>query len=166
MTIAEREALSIQEWEQLENPFADPYVVTTIEFEGHTFIFPTRADVQNLKVGDLAPVCLGGDENGMAVVQEIRHRGTDICGKQFVGYEAKLDEAATITGSIKEDELQRTWGFTHKFTSHELDVIEAKLTGLRGAEYPKVNFWAREYGLHIYLAARYVRCREMLGPAY
>jgi len=84
---------------------------------------PTRQDVESLKVGDMALNCFGRQ----AEVVEISFRGTDLKGKQFVGVKLDFGPNSTITQSFKEDELVRHVGTSAKYTSHQLDVIEAEM---------------------------------------
>lgn len=68
--------------------------------DGILVVRPTREDVQNLKVGDMAPNCFGK----MAAVVSIFAQRDDIKGKAFVCYYTENGPGSTISGSMKEDE--------------------------------------------------------------
>lgn len=72
---------------------------------------PTREDVENLKVGDLAPDCFGK----MRRVTEIFARREDINGKLFVCFYTEFGERSTMSGSMKEDEIVATTEISSKF---------------------------------------------------
>ena len=81
---------------------------------------PTRSEIQNLKVGDLALDCFGR----MSEVVSIHAQKDDIHGKAFVCYYTALDSGATISHSEKQGKLTRTLPLCHQYTSRELDEIE------------------------------------------
>jgi hypothetical protein len=84
---------------------------------------PTRSDIEAMQVGDKAMNCFGRP----ARVVEVSFRGTDIKGKAYVGVKLNFGPNSTITQSFKEDELVRHVGTSAKFTSHQLDDIEAEM---------------------------------------
>lgn len=84
---------------------------------------PTRTDIESLVVGDKAMDCFGKQNE----VAKIEHKGFDINGKMFICYATWFSHATTISMSMKEDELVRHVGTSAKFTSHQLDDIEAEM---------------------------------------
>lgn len=90
---------------------------------------PDRSDVENLKVGDLAPDCFGR----MARVTKIFGNGTDINGKRFVCYMCAMSDRDTIengcgcSASMKDGKLIRTVALTGIFTSAECDNLEEEM---------------------------------------
>ncbi len=85
---------------------------------------PTLHDIESLKVGDIAIDCFGCE----AEIVEITHRGPDRKGRIFIRY---CTASGIIGGktsmSMKEDELVRHVATSAKFTSHQLDDIEADM---------------------------------------
>jgi len=87
---------------------------------------PTRQDIDDLKVGDLALNCWGK----LAVVAEICCRKDDIGGKRFVLYYTRTSDTSTMSMSMKEGKLVRHANIL--CTSAETDAIErSMLTGIR-----------------------------------
>lgn len=84
---------------------------------------PTRNDIESMQVGDKAMDCFGKSNE----VVKVEHKGTDINGKLFVCYATWFSHATSISMSMKEDELVRHVGTSAKFTSHQLDLIEAEM---------------------------------------
>lgn len=85
---------------------------------------PTRTDIESLQEGDSAPDCFGK----LSKVVEVGHRGSDTKGKSFVMYFTAFgSDGSTCSMSMKEDELVRHVGTSAKFTSHQLDDIEAEM---------------------------------------
>lgn len=86
-----------------------------------TLYFPSRDDVRNLKVGDLAPDCFGN----IKPVLSITFAGDDIHGKAYVGYYTQLVNGdGKVSMSIKEDEIVSTVRASDLFTSAELQAIQ------------------------------------------
>ena len=83
---------------------------------------PTRGDIENLKVGDLAPDCFGG----MCPVVEITAMKEDILGKLFVCYYTLLSETSRISHSMTEDETVPTIPLTSRWkTSDRAPLVGA-----------------------------------------
>jgi hypothetical protein len=83
---------------------------------------PTRAEIEALKEGDLAPDCFGN----WKLVTKIYGRGNDLNGKAYVCYYTEFGPGASISNSLSEGKINRTVALTGKFTSHELDLMEKK----------------------------------------
>lgn len=84
---------------------------------------PTRADVEAVTVGELAPDCFGY----MAEVKEIFARQEDCNGKLFVCYYTKHGgNGGSVSNSIKEGQVCRDVGTTRAFKSGELDKYDIK----------------------------------------
>ena len=81
---------------------------------------PTRAEIQSLEVGDLAPDCFGSWRR----VTRIYARGADVKGKAYVCYHTEFGPTSSISNSLKEGEIHRSVALTGKNTSHELDEME------------------------------------------
>lgn len=84
-----------------------------------TLAFPTREDVQNLRVGDLAPDCFGRS----SVVTEIFAQRDDIRGNAFVCFYVKFG-SGLCSNSLKENELERTLRASNVATSNDLRELE------------------------------------------
>jgi hypothetical protein len=84
---------------------------------------PTRSEIEALKEGDLAPDCFGQWRR----VTKIFSRGDDN-GKAFVCFYTEFGPGASISNSLKEGEINRTVALKGKYTSHELDLIEKRLS--------------------------------------
>ncbi len=84
---------------------------------------PTRAEIEAIKEGDLAPDCFGQWRR----VIKIFARGDDVNGKAYICYYTEFGANASISNSLKEGEINRTVGLTGKYTSHELDILEESL---------------------------------------
>lgn len=82
---------------------------------------PTRAEIDALKEGDLAPDCFGHWKR----VTRIFAKGNDVNGKAYVCYYTEFGQGASISNSLKEGELNRTVALTGKYTSHEIDIMES-----------------------------------------
>ena len=84
--------------------------------------FPTRADIEGLKVGDVVPDCFGKPREVLA----IHCRQEDEKGKLFVHYSTTLgeDRTCSVSNSAKEDRLERSVRASDLFTSAELDALE------------------------------------------
>jgi hypothetical protein len=82
--------------------------------------FPTREDVQGLKLGDLAPNAFGK----LARVTSINVQCDDVNGKAFACYAVQWGEHWTMANSIKQDEIFRTVSLSLHFRSAEIDVAE------------------------------------------
>jgi len=85
---------------------------------------PTRAEIQSMEVGDLAPDCFGHWRR----VTKVYAKGHDVNGKAYVCYYTEFGPGASISNSLKEGEINRTVALTGKFTSHELDILEKSLS--------------------------------------
>ena len=88
--------------------------------------YPSREDVLNLKVGDLAPDYAGR----MRKVVEIYGRGMNPKGQAFVCYYVTHGEGDTrsrVSDSLVEDRLHRDINLTRANTSADLDRAEALL---------------------------------------
>jgi len=85
---------------------------------------PTRSEIEALKEGDLAPDCFGQWRR----VTKIFSRGDDVNGKAFVCFYTEFGPGASISNSLKEGEINRTVALKGKYTSHELDLIEKRLS--------------------------------------
>ncbi|MEN6533253.1 MAG: hypothetical protein ABFD89_06290 [Bryobacteraceae bacterium] len=81
------------------------------EIDGVLVTRPTRADVESLSVGDLAPDVFGR----MAPVSEVFARGDDINGRAYACYYTRFGERGGISGSIKEGEPVGTVPATSKW---------------------------------------------------
>ena len=69
------------------------------EVDGWPVTVPTRAEVEGLRPGDIAPtVC------GELPVIEVTCQKNDIHGKAFVCYICRFGPTSSITGSMKEGE--------------------------------------------------------------
>lgn len=82
-----------------------------IDSEGILITTPTRQDVLDLKVGDLAPNCFGR----MAKVTSIYAQKDDVHGKAFVCFYTEWGTNATMSHSIKEDETVATIPLVAKY---------------------------------------------------
>lgn len=88
-----------------------------------TVTLPSVGDIMNLRVGHQAPTCfhaLGSK------VTEIFARDVDVHGKAFVCYYAEFGEQSQISYSLKQDTLDRTFSLCSRYTSSELDALEAQ----------------------------------------
>lgn len=82
-----------------------------------TAIRPLRAEIQALKVGDLAPDCFGR----MSEVIDIFGRGDDIKGKAYVCYNTAFGSpGGKCSMSLKEGEISRDVQTTRFATSDEI----------------------------------------------
>jgi hypothetical protein len=85
---------------------------------------PTRKQLEDLKVGDLALDCFGH----MREIKKITTKKEDIHGRFFCHYHTKFgDDRSTMSMSQKEGVLTRTVHLSTKYTSRELDTIEQEL---------------------------------------
>ena len=95
-----------------------------------TLYFPTREDVQGLKVGDYAPDCFGRE----AEVIEITYSGDDIHGRAYVGYYTAFgSNHGRISMSVKQDCIVSTVRVSDLFTSAEIDGIQYRACQTHGA---------------------------------
>jgi hypothetical protein len=86
--------------------------------------FPTREDIVNLKVGDLAIDAFGK----MARVVGIHAQRDDIKGRAFVCYYTEHGfPGSTCSMSRKERKVTRTVALSIVYTSAEIDAIEKQL---------------------------------------
>lgn len=69
----------------------------------------------------------------MAEVVNIIGCGTDVNGRAFVCFDTRLSETSTVSGSMKEDTIVRTFRLTHRYKSAEIDAMEAQM------RYARVN---------------------------
>lgn len=92
-----------------------------------TVEFPTRDQVESLRVGDVAPDCFGG----LSPVVEIFARGDDIEGRAFVCYYSSVRGTLKVSNSMKQDTVARGVRICDFATSHEITVAErcARETG-------------------------------------
>lgn len=86
-------------------------------------LIPTRTQVQNLTVGQLALNCFGN----YAEVVSITGQGNDINGKAYVCFTLRFGPHSTISQSYKEGELVITTALSREYTSAQLDMIERKM---------------------------------------
>ncbi len=85
---------------------------------------PTLHDIESLEVGDMAMDCFGKRSQ----VSQITHRGITLSGKTFIlYYTVSPTSNGQISMSMKEDELVRHVSTSAKFTSWQLDDIEADM---------------------------------------
>lgn len=75
--------------------------VRTTQGQQLTVVVPTREDIWNLQVGDMAPSCFPEPRR----VVRIYARKDDIHGKAFVCYYTEFGDGASISESAKEDEM-------------------------------------------------------------
>ena len=84
--------------------------------DGLLIVKPTREDVQNLKVGDLAPNCFGQ----FSRVTEIYAQRDNIHGKAFVCFYTEFgSNGSTISGNLVEDEIVPTIPLTSRYLRSE-----------------------------------------------
>ncbi len=90
---------------------------------------PSRAEVLNLRPGDLALDCFGR----WAKVVSISARGFDTRRRAYVCFYLQFgSRGSTISASMKESELVRTVALTRLYDSAELDAIERQLRAEQG----------------------------------
>ena len=89
---------------------------------------PTRAEIEALEVGDLAPDCFGH----WKLVTRIFGRGDDINGKAYVCYYTEYGVRGSISNSLKEGQINRTVPLCGRYTSHELDQMEGNYCEVAG----------------------------------
>lgn len=85
-------------------------------FDGVIVERPTREDVQNLKVGDMALNPFGR----YAEVKNIFAQKDDINGKAFVCYYTDYGPGSTISNSAKEGEVTPSMAVTSKYMQNYL----------------------------------------------
>ena len=86
---------------------------------------PTRDEVASLKIGDYSLDCFGQ----MAEVVRVSFRGQDMLGRAYVGYYTRSRSGNGSTSmSIKQGCITRTAALSCKYTSDEIDEIEANMT--------------------------------------
>jgi hypothetical protein len=83
---------------------------------------PTRAEIEALKEGDLAPDCFGHWRR----VTKVYAKGHDVKGKAYVCYYTEFGQGASLSNSLKEGEVHRTVALTARYSSRELDDLEEK----------------------------------------
>lgn len=94
--------------------------VTASDGMVHIAIVPTRNDILNLKVGDLAPYIFG-----VGVVAEVYARRDDIHGKAFVCYYVE-QEHGRISADAKEDVMCENIGWKVDWVGVEMDKLRAQ----------------------------------------
>jgi hypothetical protein len=93
-----------------------------------TVTMPTREDVLNLHVGDLAPSSFGDRR-----VVEIFACGDNVHGQAYVLYYVEFgDNGSRVSHSLTEDQINRPVNSVH--TSAELDWIECQNRGPHAAK--------------------------------
>lgn len=92
---------------------------------------PTRNDIINLKVGDMALSSFGKWE----VVSKIFASGINSNGKAYVCFYTMSNSGLNCSNSYTEGELVRTVALSYLFTSHELDKIENDINNYKSAKY-------------------------------
>ena len=93
--------------------------INQITVDGRTMPMPTRDDINNLVVGDVAPHSLGESP-----VVSISYIGDDVNGKRFVGYYCQFGaNGGTISGSLKEGEI--LWPINDPHTYEQRCAIRA-----------------------------------------
>ena len=86
--------------------------------------FPTREEIQALKVGDFTIDCFGK----VAEVTQITAQRDDINGRAFVCYYTRFgSNNGAMSMSRKQDTITRTVRVSNKHTSAEIDTLEASL---------------------------------------
>jgi hypothetical protein len=93
--------------------------INTIWIEDMTAYKPTREDILNLEVGDVAPYTFGESR-----VTEITAKSTDINGKWFVCYYVQYGDNAQMSHSLKEGEVDRQMSLCTRFTSAQIDRFD------------------------------------------
>lgn len=83
---------------------------------------PTRKQIEDLKVGDLALDCFGH----IREITAIFAKKEDLQGRLFCCYYTKMGDGS-CSMSQKEGVLTRTVHLTGRYTSRELDSLEQKL---------------------------------------
>lgn len=85
-------------------------------------IMPTRKNIEDLKVGDVAPFVFGESK-----VVEIHARREDVNGRLFVCYYVEWGaNGGRMSASMKEGEIVRTLAVTNAYTSSEIHDLEAR----------------------------------------
>lgn len=87
-------------------------------------IIPSKEDVINLSVGDYVLDTWGRNQ---AKVVDIYGYGLTPDGKEWVCFHQQFGPHSTISNDRVEDRLQRTVALTCRFTSHQLDDLEAEM---------------------------------------
>jgi hypothetical protein len=82
--------------------------------------FPSRKDIESLKLGDLAPNAFGK----LARVVAITNRREDVSGKLFACYTVEGGERSTTTNLMKENEVIGTIDLHSYFKSVEIDTAQ------------------------------------------
>ena len=82
--------------------------------------FPTESNVRDLKVGDMAPDCFGGE----SLVTRINALGRDPQGRWFVHYHTALGLNGSVSNSLHQDTVCRTVRTSNAFTSAQIDEAE------------------------------------------
>lgn len=82
---------------------------------------PTKADIENLKEGDLAPNCFGEE----SPITQIFAKDTDISGRKFICYYVKFGPNGQISHSLTEGEID--FPCTDHRTAQEQMLLRCKL---------------------------------------
>ena len=91
--------------------FAELKLRHRVDESGVLIVTPTRAEVQALSVGDMAPDCFGR----VARVVEIFGRGDDVQGRAYACYYTEFGPGSSISGSVKEGATVATVPLTAKY---------------------------------------------------
>lgn len=89
---------------------------------------PTRSEIEAIKEGDLALDCFGDRRR----ITRIYARGDDANGNAYVCYYTEFGPGSSISNSLKEGKINRTFALTAKYSSHELDLMEKSLCARTG----------------------------------
>jgi hypothetical protein len=93
--------------------------MTTIFTGKITAEMPTRDEVLALAVGDVVNGVFGPAE-----VVEIYGGGFDVNGRAFSCFYLRNGETSKVSGSVKEDTIERSLATSRAHTSAELDAVE------------------------------------------
>ena len=100
----------------------------TFKTDKTTLYMPTKQDIDDLFIGDLAIDCFGR----FSEVVSIYAKKADDNGKMFVCYYTKFGESgSSISNSMKEGELVQTMNACSCHTSAELRNFEQKMLEIR-----------------------------------
>lgn len=88
-----------------------------------TYFMPTRAQIEDLKVGDIAFDGFGHKRK----VTKITARGFDIKGKRYVCFYTEFGDYSSMSQSYKENELLLTTQLCANHTSVELMEIQREM---------------------------------------
>ena len=88
---------------------------------------PSKADVESVAVGKLAPNCFGSE----SIVTRISYIGNDIHGNRFVCYVTAMSDTPEngcgCSMSMKEGELIRSVALTGIYSSAQCDSLELEM---------------------------------------